>query len=562
MRALLSLIRPHLCRAAWTVLTGLLTLGAGLGLIGTGAYLLSRAALHPPTVLLLFVPITGVRLFSLLRASMRYLDRLLSHDMALRLTSHLKTRVFEVLARRLPPALFATGNGEWLRRLGADVDRLQGLYLDLVAPPFVLVAGVALLGGVLAALGGIRLAAPGVVGMGVAALGVPLTGALLAGRHRSRVVERERVLARSFVAALESLADLLMTPGAASRRRVLFDASDEAATLRLRLDRVDAVTKALTLLLAGLTSLAVLAGAAPLVREGLLPGVDVAAAVLMTMAAFEAVEPLAHSSSAIGEYTESGRRLLDDDAPPASPPASDLPPTFDLEISRLAFRYHPQGAWVLKGLSLSLPEGRHVAVVGPSGAGKSTLALILAGLLPNFEGTCRLGGQDIRKVGEDHRTSLLTLVDQRPHLFDTTLGENVRLGRRDARDSEVRRALSIAGLGPLLDALPDALDTPLGEGGAYLSGGERQRLALARAVLHDPRILILDEPLTGLDEATAHRVNADLAVWSAGRTVLYITHRKIPAWPMDEVWHLDGGHLERIRLHDRRLLEGRSIAEC
>jgi len=544
MRELLRLVRLERARAALALAMTSVTVLAGMGLLGTGAYLLSKAALHPPTVLLLMVPIVGVRFFSLTRAASRYVDRLLAHDVALRLLARLRVRVYGAIARQLPPALLERSGAEWLRQMTADVDRLQNFYLDIVAPPLTLLLVVIVVAAFLDAAGGPRLVWPAVIGLSASGFLAPALGSHLRRRTRARLQTAETRLARDFTAASEGIADLLMNRrGGAARKRLLAE-SREAAEERRKLDEITSWTSALTLLATGVTALIELWQAAGSVRSGALPGVDAAALVLVTMAAFEAVGPLSRWHL-LSDYLETGGRLL-----PEAPPSRGIEPPalqdFALHATSLSYRYGPEGPWILRRMSFSLAEGSHVVLVGPSGTGKSTLALILAGLLTGYEGSVRLGGVDVRRLDEERRSDLVTLLDQRPHLFDTTLEENVRLGRPGIGPREVRWALEASGLEELLRTLPDGMATQVGEGGSRLSGGERQRVALARILLSKARIVILDEPLTGLDSETARRVTHNLRSWSEGRTVLYITHRALPGWPCDALWRLDGGTLEIV----------------
>lgn len=543
MRTLLSLLRSEVRPFGMAIFLGTLAVGGGIGLMGTGADLISRAALHPATLLLLLVPIAGVRFFSLLRAAARYGERLVSHDLTFRLLANLKVEIFRRLERKTPPALHQTASGEWLRRLSADVDRLQNFYLDGVGPWGVLVLVAGLSAAIMAPFGkepAVTLPA----GLLLTGAAIPLVSFLLERGDKVRLVAAQSRLASRLVDSVFGMADLLMTPDGGRTRALLLEESERAAGRRLRMDGAGAWARALEVLATNLTALAIVWEAVPKVRAGTLPGVDLAVVLLVAIAAFAAVTPLARSFDAVGEDLEAARRMgapLPKEAPTRLSERS--PADVTLRARELSFRYDESGPWVLEEVSFLLPPGRHIALVGSSGAGKSTLFFILTKLLGDFCGEVSLGGRDIRAIPEEDLRRAFAVVTQRPHLFNGTLEENIRIGRPDATRDEVKRAAETAALSSFIASLPDGLDTAVGEQGTSLSGGERQRVALARAVLRDAPLLLLDEPLTGLDSATAAAVSQNLRHFCQGRSVLYITHRPLPGWEMDEVWHLEAGRL-------------------
>jgi ABC-type multidrug transport system fused ATPase/permease subunit len=222
---------------------------------------------------------------------------------------------------------------------------------------------------------------------------------------------------------------------------------------------------------------------------------------------------------------------------PDRPRATPSPPAA-LRVENASARWHPGGPDVLRGVDLALAPGERVAVVGPSGCGKSTLAALLVRFLDPSAGRVTLGGLDVRELAGDELRRVVGLVDDRAYLFDTTIEANLRVGRRDATPAELTRALRTVRLDGWVAALPCGLATPVGEHGARLSGGQRRRLALARALLADFPILVLDEPTEHLDEPTAEAITADLLDATAARTVLLITHRPFGLDRVDRVLDL------------------------
>ena len=288
------------------------------------------------------------------------------------------------------------------------------------------------------------------------------------------------------------------------------------------------------------------------VRSGAVPGVVLAVLVLTPLAAhelFERARAGRPGDTAAAFVRCAGRDVLSRPDPvrePARPAPLPAAP-YDIRVSGLTARWEPDGPDVLRGADLWLPAGQRVAVTGPSGSGKTTLAMVLLRFLEPSAGTVTLAGTDITELDSDALRSVIGLCEQDAHIFDSTLRENLRLARPAATDTELHDALRRARLGDWADSLPAGLDTPVGEHGARLSGGQRQRLALARVLLADFPVVILDEPAEHLDEETADALTADLLAATAGRTVLLITHRPVPADQVDQVLRLSGGRLAEVQ---------------
>jgi len=533
-------------REIWpSVLLGFLTVIGGVGLLGAGAWLLSLAGGRPASVLLLVVPITLVRFMSLMRSTSRYGERIVSHRSTLSHLARLKGRVFTSLAARTPPEIAHGASGDFLRRMTADVDRLQNLLLDALAPPavFALVSAAAV--GVLAWLVG--WAAAVILGAGLLAAGVavPACGLIATSSGRVRLASQGGRVAGRLVDAAQSMADLLMTPLGGSVRASL---ERDAAALAVRqadLDRALATVRGEALLLAHLTAVAVLACAVPAVRAGRLDGVLLGAIVLGTSATFEAAAPLLGAIPAAAEDADAARRIL----VPAivRPRGAACTGDTGIELRGVGFAYEG-GPPLLGDVDLILSPGHHVAVEGPSGAGKSTLVLLLAGLLRPTAGRITVGGVEPADLDEGERARLIAVVPQRPQLFSGTIASNIALGAPGTGRGEILAAARAAGLGPLLATLPKGLGTEVGEGGLRLSGGEMGRVAIARALVMEAPILLLDEALTGLDDQTAVEVARALAAFGRGRSVLAVLGERLDAMGFNETWRLADGTMRRIDL--------------
>ncbi|WP_041987269.1 thiol reductant ABC exporter subunit CydC, partial [Streptomyces sp. AcH 505] len=547
-------------RFALALLLGSLALGSAVGLMAVSGWLISRASQEPP-VLYLMVAVTATRAFGMGRAVFRYAERVVSHDAVLRMLADLRVSVYRRLEHIAPAGLRATRRGDLLSRLVADVDALQDYWLRWLLPAgtavVVSAATVGFTGWLLPEAGAVL-----AVGLLVAGVGVPLVSGACARGAERRLAPARGALATDVADLLRGTAELTVA-GALKRR--LRGARESDATLTAITRRgasAAALGGGLSALACGLTVVAAAVVGVQAVREGRLAGVQLAVVVLTPLAAFEAVTGLPLAVQYRRRARRSAERVyevLDAPVPVQEPehPAPAPATPFPLEVRGLAARYAGQERDALSGFDLTLTPGKRVAVVGPSGSGKTTLAQVLLRFLDAGEGGYRLGGTDAATLDGDAVRRFVGLCAQDAHLFDSSVRENLRLARTTATEDDLRDALRRARLLEWVDALPYGLDTLVGEHGARLSGGQRQRLALARALLADFPVLLLDEPAEHLDLATADALTADLLAATEGRTTLLITHRLRGLDSVDEVIVLDGGRtVQRGPYEELALVEG------
>jgi thiol reductant ABC exporter CydC subunit len=540
LRRLLALAGGSRGRAAVAVALGALTVVFGAGLMGTAGYLISRAA-ERPAILSLTAAIVGVRFFGLARPATRYLERLASHDLALRVLARVRVRVYRRIEPLAPAQLEGYRDGDLLARMVADVDALQGLHLRAVGPPLVAVAAGAVCVGVTAAFlpaAGLVLAAGLIVG-GVA---VPACAGALARRAGRGQAEARGELSAELVEVLTAAPELVVHgAGAAALARVR--GADRAL---VRIGRRDAfaggLADGLGLAVTGATVAGVLAVAVQ--ASASLDRVLIATLALLALASFEAVQPLSAAARELSATVAAGRRvleLMDRDAAVVDPddpaPAPRWP--FAVTLEGVRARYTARERPALDGVSLRLEPGRRIALVGASGAGKTTVVNLLLRFLDPEAGRVTLAGRDLRAYRQDDVRRAIAVAGQDSHLFSASIRENVRLGRSEATDADVERSLRRAQIWDWVAELPDGWDTEVGEDGRELSGGQRQRIALARALLADAPVLVLDEPTAHLDPATATELVADVLGAAGDRSVLLITHRPEGLELVDEVVTLD-----------------------
>lgn len=531
-------------RLALALLLGSLALGSAVGLMAVSGWLISRASEQPP-VLYLMVAVTATRAFGIGRAVFRYAERLVSHDAVLRMLAELRVAVYRGLERIAPAGLRRTRRGDLLSRLVADVDALQDYWLRWLLPAgtavFVGAAAAGFTGWLLPEAGAVLAA-----GLLLAGVGVPLVSGACARHAERRLAPARADLATRITDLLGGTAELTVAgalPGRSARTR---EADGVLTRIASRAATATALGGGLTALIGGLTVVVAALVALPAVADGRLAGVELAVVVLTPLAAFEAVTGLPLAVQYRQRVRRSAERVYEvldapvpvcEPATPAEAPASPFP----LEVRGLSARYPGARHDALDSVDLTLEAGRRIAVVGPSGSGKTTLAQVLLRFLDARAGTYRIGGVEASELDGDTVRRFVGLCAQDAHIFDSSIRENLRLARTGATDAELRDALAQARLLDWAEALPEGLDTLVGEHGARLSGGQRQRLALARALLADFPVLVLDEPAEHLDLPTADALTADLLAATRGRTTVLITHRLEGLDAVDEVVVLDAG---------------------
>ncbi|WP_030615398.1 thiol reductant ABC exporter subunit CydD [Streptomyces sclerotialus] len=540
------LAQAHRARFALALLLGSLALGSAVGLMATSGWLISRASQHPP-VLYLMVAVTATRAFGIGRAVFRYAERLVAHDAVFRMLADVRVAVYRRLEKLAPAGLRDRSRGDLLSRLVADVDAGQDYFLRWLLPAgaaVVVGAGSAGFTAWLLPEAGAVLAA----GLLLAGVAVPLVSGALARRAERRLAPARGALSARVVDLLTGTAELTVAGALRERLSGTRRADRDLTSVASRSAAAAGAGAGLTALLTGLTVAAAAVVGVQAVHDGRLSGVSLAVVVLTPLAAFEAVAGLPLAVQYRQRTHRAAERVFEVlDAPvpvcePAEPVAAPESP-FPVVVKGLTARHPGQYRPALDGVGFTLAPGRRIAVVGPSGSGKTTLAQVLLRFLDREGGTYTLGGVDAQRADGDAVRRLVGLCAQDAHLFDSSVRENLRLARTGAEEADLWDALERARLADWVRGLPDGLDTLVGEHGARLSGGQRQRLALARALLADFPVLVLDEPAEHLDLMTADALTADLLDATSGRTTVLITHRLAGLEAVDQILVLDGGRV-------------------
>jgi ATP-binding cassette, subfamily C, bacterial CydC len=554
---LLKLMAPYKWWVAFGVLLSFLAIGSSVGLMAMSAYLISKAALVAD-VSDIALAITAVRVFAIARAAFRYLERYYTHTATFRILTHLRVWFFATLEPLAPARLMTYRSGDLLTRIVGDIETLENFYVRVIIPPitavFVTIFACLILGTF-----NVSLALALLIFLVLTGVVLPLISRWISQRPSIALIATRAELNALLVDEIQGIADLLSFDLAQqhqmrilSLNRLLNRAQEQLAMLR-------GMSNGLAALFTSLAGLTVLLLAIPLVSSGQIEGVYLALLPLTAIASFEAVQPLSLALQQLEASQAAGHRLFEliDTEPEVRDPdqplslrevrrttkQSPLEADYTITFDNVHFRYNPSDPWALDGVSFNVPSGKRVAIVGPSGSGKSTLVNLLLRFWEYDDGQITIGGHDVREYRADDVRDLLGVVSQNVHLFNATVQDNLLLANPDATDEQIRAACQQAQLHNFIETLPRGYDTLIGENGVLLSGGERQRLAIARVILKDAPILILDEATANLDTLTEQRLMQALEPFMADRTVLIISHRRVGIARVDQITGLENGRV-------------------
>lgn len=540
--------------ALYLILSILTVLCAGM-LMFTSGFLISKSATMPYNILLVYVPIVGVRTFSIGRSVIHYVERLVGHDAVLRILSKMRVRLYRILE---PQALFISSRyrtGDILGALADDIEQLQNVYIRTVFPSLV---AVVLYAAAVIGISGFDVTFAGLVAIYIFILVFVLpyiSWKLTKGTNKA--VKRERNgLYQRLTDAVMGIGDWVIS---GRQGHFLHDYENEEATVAQKERKLRAWSRWRMLigqLVVGIVVVSMLYWSGNQAAAGQIDITLIAAFTLVVFPIADAFLPVSEAIERIPGYQESLNRLdgmSGSDSMLAGNAQSGLRQLTKEEISAaskhanlslvdVAFRYNEGESNSIQSLSLDIPQGKKIAIIGRSGAGKSTLLKLIQGALVPTEGSVTVNGISAHQFG-DEIAHVIAVLNQRPHLFDTTLANNIALGHSGCTKEEMMDAVERAQLSQLVASLPAGLNTPMRETGQRFSGGERQRVALARVLLQNTPILILDEPTVGLDPRTERELLSTIFHSTTGKTLVWVTHHLVGAEQMDEIIFMEQGKI-------------------
>ncbi|CAM3613219.1 cysteine/glutathione ABC transporter ATP-binding protein/permease CydC [Rahnella bruchi] len=543
----LALYRRHWFRLSLGVILAIVTLLASIGLLTLSGWFLAASAVAGVAGLYSFnymLPAAGVRGAAIFRTAGRYAERLVSHDATFRVLAHLRVFTFTKIMPLSPGGIARFRQADLLNRLVADVDTLDHLYLRVISPLvsalvviLLVTYGLSFLDMKLAlTLGAIMLALMLLLPVIFYSAGKP------AGRELTALRSDYRLQLTSW---LQGQSELVVF-GAQSRFRQQLDDIERRWMLRQQQQaKLTGLSQAMVIAAAGLTVTLMLWLAAGGIGNIAQPGALMALFVFTPLAAFEALGPVAAAFQHLGQVIASAQRvsqIIDQPADvtfPAQGPAGGE--HISLSLQNVDFTYPGQPLPVLKNITLDVRAGEHIALLGQTGCGKSTLLQLLTRGWDIRSGTLGINGQAIGNYDEATLRKMITVVSQRAHVFNTTLRENLRMAAPQSTDEQIANALKQVDLHVLLEN--EGLNAWLGEGGRQLSGGEQRRIGLARALLHDAPLWLLDEPTEGLDAETEQHILALLHKHCQNKTLLLVTHRLHGLETFDRICVMEEGQI-------------------
>ncbi len=542
-KRLLSFVKPYILGVIGATLLGASTVLASVGLMATSAYIISRAALHP-ALYTLQLAVTGVRFFGISRGVFRYFERLFSHNVTFKILGNMRVWFYERLEPLVPARTISYRSGELLSRVVSDIETLENFFVRVIYPPFVFII-VTIIMAIFMSLWG-------------KSFSFALTFFLLSGgilistftyymskREGENVVNLRGNLYGGIVDTIQGLSDLLIFNHEEEHLRKVLSLNKSIETGERKLGDMEGLYNAFLLLFSMSGAISVLVLAIMSHRNGTLSGYMIAVLSLSALTAFEAIMPLPAAAKMLQANLEAGKRLFKvvDQKPAVKDPErpAEPPEIFTVRFDHVSFSYN--GEYVLEDVSFFVPEGGKVAIVGHSGAGKSTIANLLLRFWDHSKGRIEIGSANIRQLRQSTVRDLIGYMSQRTYIFAGTIRENIQLARPDSTFEEVINAAKLAGIHEFISSLPDGYDTYAGERGIFLSGGERQRISLARIILKDSPILVLDEPTANLDPVTEKEILDNIFENLSGKTIIFITHRFTHMDKMDRIFVLHRGRI-------------------
>lgn len=536
-------------RMTLALFLGLLTIVSGVGLIAASGYLISWAALRPPILDMILV-LVAVRFFGISRAAFRYAERLFSHDLTFRILKNLRVKFYEKVEPLLPAKAIRYRSADLLNRFSEDVDQLQELYLKTIAPSitalFFIITTTLIL-----SLYSVALSLTVFILMIANSVLMPFLIRAKAGQSARELSASHAGLSQYMNDHIQGTTDLMFSGMYENWMRSGENLIDRIAKVQKKRAGAFSMESGLFILLSHASIPISFLFLLPFVLDGSISGLVMTAIILGLFSVFEALEPMGNAMQHFYESKEAAGRLneitSENEVDSRVQKGSEFnPENPSVRFKNVTFTYK-KDVPVLRGLNLDIQPREHVLIQGASGCGKSTMTYLLVKWFEPDHGEILIGGQQIATVKGSEVRKQISVVGQHTRLFNTTLRNNLKIAKPEATDEELFDVLEKVSFGETLKKLPDGLSTQVGELGLRLSGGERQRVSLARALLKDAPIWILDEPLSSLGREMAEEIMKTISELTIHKTVLHITHRNSGIMHADRVYELTDGNLIEIK---------------
>lgn len=549
LKVMNSLMKKHLFFVILSLLMGLLTIMSNVGMLSTSSVLISRAALHPD-VLDLMVLIVAVRFFGISRGIFRYLERIFSHDTTFRILSGIRGWFYKNFNDNYSENNKNFKTGDIYTKVVNDVDTLKELFLRAIYPLIT-----AVLTGIVTSLFILYFSKAAAI---IYILVYTISGFILPAvlfNFSKGYIEREAFIKKELnIAIIDSVKGVLEAALFSMRDKFTEDftaLSREYLKMQKKKNVITAIGDNIYSLSASIIMALTLLITAPLIEKGALQGIYYAMLPLAIMASFEALIPMPNLLYKFREASNAGTNIFSiiDNGEPKEVKGSIEISNYNLCVNNLSVREEGESSEILKDISFNLPYGKKLAIVGASGSGKSTLLRTMLGFMKYCSGDINLGDVSYKAMDKEEIRKYFTYVDQNPYLFNTTIRENLLIANSASNEENINNKLSDFSVKELTDELPDGINTIVGQFGLNFSGGEKQRLVLARAMLKESKIVLLDEPTASLDVNLERTVIAAIQSEIADKSCIWVTHRLVAMDKMDEILVMDKGRVAERGTH-------------
>lgn len=546
-------IKQFKTRIILSLFIGFIGIGSGAMLLFVSGYLISKSALQPVNIMAVYVPIVSVRAFSIGRALFAYLEKLMSHDIVLRMLEKMRHKLYMHLEPQALTIQETYQSGDLLRMLSDDIEHLQNFYLRTIFPSvfgILLYAIVCMVFGVFDWMFALFL----FLLLAVVVSLVPYLSLVRMRKQHQKMKKVDGDLYEHVTDAFFGITDWKASGRTDELIRHTTEIDTRRDSITLKIDRFHVWRDIAIQAVLGIGIIAVLIWAAQSSASGQFAPIFIAAFTLMVLSLTEVFIPMSPAMEEIPMYQDAVDRItgveineLQEDTL-ASTEENIHYEHMDILINQVTFQYNGEEPPALTNVSLSIPQGLKIAFLGRSGAGKSTLMKLIAGVLTPTEGTIE---RNEEQYSEHILSKQIAVLNQKPHLFSTTIANNIRIGRPEATDDEIIEVAEQAQLTKLIASLPEGIHTNMLELGERFSGGERQRIAFARVLLQKTPVLIVDEATIGLDPVTEYALIDTILAATKDKTVIWITHHLSGAAAMDEVVFLADGEITMQGSHEQ-----------